>query len=395
VADKLNCSECGVVLAGDAKFCASCGKATDASAQSVEVAEPSVSPPENAAADIVPSPPPASEPVESSAPPAASSGDSAKRLWMIGGGVGIVVVIGVAVMMMSSGSKKKQRRASNPAPVDEPTAKVVPETPQPPEVVEAPIISVDGVTDFNLDYVPVKTRTNALKLNSKAVKQHGKKNYVEAIGFYKEALELWPGYIGARYNLACAFALVGDKERGLGLLKQLKEEGCVKCRQRVQKSRSDTDFQTLWDDDDFKSLAGDVHVSLPDYKTITKQLIRELGKGYFGLLVGAAKRDVTIDINGSDIRGKDQLSAYKINLMKTWARNMGDGESWRNYKPKFHPGDMYTYRLKCRGDCCNIRIPRDSRDSSLGEHVIGVLKKVCYWPTSETEAYPRFLKYSH
>ena len=35
-------------------------------------------------------------------------------------------------------------------------------------------------------------------------------------------------------------------------------------------------------------------------------------KGYFAMLVKAAKNDVTIDINGTDITGKDQLVRYKI-----------------------------------------------------------------------------------
>ena len=269
------------------------------------------------------------------------------------------------------------------------------EEPAAPESVEDLMLSVDGVSDLSLHYAPRHIRLRAIKLNGRAVKTHIKKNYDEAIGYYTTALELWPGYILARFNLACAFALTGDKERSLGLLKQLKLEGCVKCLERVQRARSDTDFQTLWSDGDFQVLTGGIHVMLPNYEALTKKLIRELGKGYFGLLVGAANRGVTIDINGTDITAKDQLVRYKINLMKNFARDFGDAVNWRSYKPQFHPGQVYGYRLKCKGDCCDIYIPRDERDSSLGEGVIGTLSRACFWPTSETEAFPRLLKFAH
>jgi len=446
VAGTRNCSECGAELADNVQFCSSCGTGaesksvdSEASAPPVAATAPPAVVPEAGAPPVAATAPPAVVPEATTAPEPSSPAGSApvepttaseplsppgpvppvapsrplggrpapaskqRMMAMVGGGVAVAIVIGIVVVMTSDGGKKKRSRRAPSTPVEETRgATVVPEAAvaaveqrTAPVPVEEQMLTVDGVSDLSLRYVPRHLRARAIKLNGRAIKEHGKENYDEAIDYYTSALELWPGYLLARYNLACAFALNGDKERSMGLLKQLKIEGCVKCLERVQRARSDTDFQALWSDGDFQTLTGGIHMMLPDYEALTKKLVRELGKGYFGLLVGAANRGVSIDINGSDITDKDQLVRYKINLMKDFARDLDDSVNWRNYKPEFHPGNLYGYRLKCKADCCDIYIPRNERDSSLGEGVIGTLSKVCYWPTSETEAYPRLLKYSH
>lgn len=73
-----------------------------------------------------------------------------------------------------------------------------------------------------------------LKLNGRVVKEYGKKNFEEVIDYYMSALGLWFGYLFVRYNLVCAYVLIGEKNRSLVLLKQLKTEGCINCFKWVE-----------------------------------------------------------------------------------------------------------------------------------------------------------------
>ncbi|HEX9917139.1 MAG TPA: tetratricopeptide repeat protein [candidate division Zixibacteria bacterium] len=74
--------------------------------------------------------------------------------------------------------------------------------------------------------------------------------YEEAIEKCKKAIEIKPDYAEAHYNLAYAFAELKDKNQ---MLKYLKDAINLDNKYR-EKSKTDTDFKTVWNDPDFKKL---------------------------------------------------------------------------------------------------------------------------------------------
>lgn len=42
--------------------------------------------------------------------------------------------------------------------------------------------------------------------------------------------------------------------------------------------------------------------------------------------------------------------------MKDFVWDMDDLVNWWDHKLAFHFGGVYGYRLKCKGDCCDIHI---------------------------------------
>ena len=150
--------------------------------------------------------------------------------------------LAATLALTGCGDKKKKRKrggggeapaATEGVPADpaaeatgEPAAAAEAEAPAAAVEAEAPaaatIPSVEGVPDYENKGVPSKAVTKAMKHNSKAVKHHGKKRYKKAEVEYLKALTLNPRYEYARYNLACAYALMGQDEKALGLLTQMK-----------------------------------------------------------------------------------------------------------------------------------------------------------------------------
>ena len=145
----------------------------------------------------------------------------------------IALTLALVLGVWSCGKDKKTRRgaASSPASAG--------------ATAPAEVPSVEGVPDYENKAVASKIVTKSQKHNSKAVKHHLKKRYKKAERGYLKALKLNPRYEMARYNLACAYALMGEHDKSLGLLSQLKAAGCYRCLERVIRAQTDTDFASL------------------------------------------------------------------------------------------------------------------------------------------------------
>ncbi|MEZ4463295.1 MAG: tetratricopeptide repeat protein [bacterium] len=80
--------------------------------------------------------------------------------------------------------------------------------------------------------------------------------HVQAARHYRAALGLDPAYHLARYNLACVWARLGKSTDALAILAAFKAKGCTECLARVERSRSDPDWKTLWKDPRYQAIAG-------------------------------------------------------------------------------------------------------------------------------------------
>jgi hypothetical protein len=77
-----------------------------------------------------------------------------------------------------------------------------------------------------------------------------------AVAEYVRALEADGSHVLARYNLACAFARMGDA-RAKAVLGQLAAAGCNACLGRVAAAPDDPDFAALKDDPELREMASD------------------------------------------------------------------------------------------------------------------------------------------
>lgn len=57
-----------------------------------------------------------------------------------------------------------------------------------------------------------------------------------------------------RYNLACALARLGLKNRAIEQLAQIAKAKCKKCRARIERAKVDTDLFNLRNDPRFRAL---------------------------------------------------------------------------------------------------------------------------------------------
>jgi len=74
--------------------------------------------------------------------------------------------------------------------------------------------------------------------------------YDEAMVSAKKGIELMPGHPVGIYNRACIYSLKGDKDNALTDLKKAIDT----MPQLKQHARSDEDFKSLWDDEEFKKI---------------------------------------------------------------------------------------------------------------------------------------------
>jgi hypothetical protein len=89
------------------------------------------------------------------------------------------------------------------------------------------------------------------------------KEYKQAIPAYQKALELGAGVPGNQaYNIACCYALLGDKESALNWL----EKSFVLGFRRIENAQTDSDLQTLRDNPRFLKLLG-----LDDVSKMTRE----------------------------------------------------------------------------------------------------------------------------
>jgi hypothetical protein len=99
-------------------------------------------------------------------------------------------------------------------------------------------------------------RVAARKHNKTGLKLHLDKRWSDAIPHYRKAIMTDPSHVLARYNLACAYALVGESDFAIQILMEFNSLGCKLCRKQLKAARKDKDFVSIRNDARFQALTG-------------------------------------------------------------------------------------------------------------------------------------------
>lgn len=187
-----------------------------------------------------------------------------------------------------------------------------------------------------IDFTPVSDgRTSeARKGNNRALELHRAADYAGAVELYKAAVRSDPGYLLARYNLACAYNMAGQRDNGLAILLQFKRAGCPVCLGRLIRARSDGEWKSARDDARFQAITGDVLLEQPATFEMAERFTEAVrAGGYEGI------RDFF------DPRDRVEL---KVGEATKKVNGFSDVAHWLTEQPASIAAGAY----KCRGDCC-------------------------------------------
>lgn len=109
---------------------------------------------------------------------------------------------------------------------------------------------------------PSASQTKEATAAYKKATKTRKTNPSKAISQYQEALRADPYYVAAKYDLACAQAVVGDERGALKTLEELYSWDDSEAEARLEKARSDEDFESIRANPNFKLLTGYVSIAL-------------------------------------------------------------------------------------------------------------------------------------
>ena len=171
---------------------------------------------------------------------------------------------------------------------------------------------------------------NARFWNSFGDAAYGNKDYRRAIQAYEKAMELGGGFpSNAAYNIACCYALIGEKEQAIKWLQKAFDMGF----RNLAHSQTDSDLQSLHDDPRFNKIVGLADVSKMtrdegwrfDLALLAREVkrkgyapgvARQFSKEEFDAAVGKLNNDIPKLTDGQIL----------IELMKLM-RKLGDGHT--------------------------------------------------------------------
>ncbi len=102
----------------------------------------------------------------------------------------------------------------------------------------------------------------AKRLTKQGLGLHKRKRYAAAVDKYEQALSSDPFHVKAKYNLACALALLGDANGSIQALRELQSWDSGEARGKFSKARSDKDFEPIHSNARFRRLVGLVRIQL-------------------------------------------------------------------------------------------------------------------------------------
>jgi len=158
--------------------------------------------------------------------------------------------------------------------------------------------------------------------------RYSSKDYRKAIPAYEKSMELRAGFpSNAAYNIACCYALLGEKEQAIKWLERAFDMGF----RFLENAQKDTDLQSLHDDPRFQKIVG-----LSDTSRMTRDegwrfdlqlLAREVRRKGFGLYRPITKEEFELSVKRlNDMIPKLTDAQVGIELSKLMAK-LGDGHT--------------------------------------------------------------------
>lgn len=103
-------------------------------------------------------------------------------------------------------------------------------------------LAVRIMNDSTLAQLP---RQAARIINGQGLRYHRQQQYLAAAEQFATALLVNPAHVVARYNLACALALLGHLEPAFAILETIAESDCARCAERMERALVDDDLAAL------------------------------------------------------------------------------------------------------------------------------------------------------
>jgi hypothetical protein len=219
------------------------------------------------------------------------------------GSLGVALLIGLGLLLVACGEKKDAeavavsessapQEAEKPAQASAAPGYVIPEALTPKESKE--------------QYGLGKIRA-AKKKNSAALKLRKKKNTEGAIAAYRAALELSPGYVTARFNLACEYARFGNADEAIAELDHLFKMGTPEALRKIAKLQVDSDFDPIRTDPRITQI--EEHFAIDFEQPLFKQICANEGKiiGIMDHEAGLYGISTRVDNNEGVVRGKSSI----------------------------------------------------------------------------------------
>ncbi len=201
-------------------------------------------------------------------------------------------------------------------------------------------------------------------LNRSGLKHQRSGALQEAIGFYEKAIHRDPGNIVARYNLATAYARLERVEGALSILQQFAQQpDCPVCRGRLVRARQDSDFDTVRDNETFRSLTAAVDVD----QTTAKQAAQSISEALESNELAPIRRYIhprtpirwSLANDRCDIDCGGQEPVIGVTAFETLVGESG-------------PFAIAQVR-KCAKDCCELDVEPDDAGDALVE-----LTRLCF-----------------
>ena len=197
----------------------------------------------------------------------------------------MLVLMGTSLLTLSGCGESKTPPAE--APAAEAAGEAAPAAEAAAEETPAPasyeIPSALSAKEVKAQYSTKKMR-KAKKANTAGYKARKADDAAKAIENYKKALELAPGYVGARFNLACEHARAKDADSAIAELEHLFRIGSPEALLRAAKLQVDSDFDPIRED--------------ARIKAITEHFAFDVDRGAFTQM--CANRGKMIDAMGKD-----------------------------------------------------------------------------------------------
>lgn len=210
-------------------------------------------------------PPPEPEPkppTVTAAPKKATSGKMAVAIGVLvvaGGGVGAWAILHGANASGPSVSSEPAAAPNDGAGTDVPPeeaepagpAEPVEAAPQPEPDEETPPLESDPDEGSEVANPhaplpePATDCSTAPECNTRGFRYYQAKDYERALPYFSAALQRDPGHVKAAYNAACMFALLGDTDASITMLRRLGQMDDPEATKRLEKVARDGDFDRI------------------------------------------------------------------------------------------------------------------------------------------------------
>lgn len=219
--------------------------------------------------------------------------------------------------------------------------------------------ALDGMPDIDTKPRERADMELARRLFKRGLEDLRRDDFESGAERFFEAIEVDPGSIDARYNLACALSRMGDRPAAVVVLDQLRDEGCGSCLGKVLKARRDPDFDAIRKNKGFASVVADVEAGLLEVQPASDAVAAWVGalKKAETPVVLDPRRKVTVRV-GCPTCPRGQKPEIGV------VRGGKALRSWVERKRRaFSGGIASAVVAECKGKCCSFVEPDPSTAS--------------------------------